>query len=73
MDVGCRLGTMVVMAGTAPGMIPGMHRGMTLGSILGMHRGMILGTTHGIIQAITVGIRLGAMAGTDPIIIIIMV
>ena len=49
-------GTMVVMAGTARGTIPGMHHGMIPGMIPGMIRGTILATM--------VIIRLGATVGT---------
>ena len=51
-DAGHRRGTMAVMAGTAHGMTPGMHRG----TILGMIRGTILATMA--------GRHPGAMAGT---------
>ena len=45
-------GTMVVMAGTARGTIPGMHHGM----IHGMIRGTILATMAIILHGATVGI-----------------
>lgn len=51
-DVGRRRGTMVVMAGTARGMIHGISPGTIPGMILG------------IMVAITAGRRHGAMAGT---------
>ena len=57
--VGILRGTMVVMAGTARGTIPGMHHGM------------ILGTIPGTIQATTAGHRLGAMVGTAAITIVL--
>ena len=57
-DAGILRGTMVAMAGTAHGTIPGMHRGM----IPGMIRGTILATMAIILH--------GAMVGTAAITIV---
>lgn len=65
MDVGCRRGTMVAMAGTVHGTI--------LGTFLGMIPGTSLGMILGIMVVTIAGIHRGAMDGTDLIIIIMVV
>lgn len=58
---GIRLGTIIAMAGTAAGMIPGIRHIIT---VVGVTAGMTLGIVPGItaMQAIMAGMILGTMA-----------
>lgn len=72
-DVGHHHGTMVVMAGTARGTIPGIFPGTILGIVLGTTPGMTLGTMAAMaIMATMVGHPPGAMAGIHLFIIMVV-
>lgn len=73
MAAGRHHGTITVMAGTAPGTIPGISAGTIPGIVLGTTPGMALGTMAAMaIMATMVGHPPGAMAGTDLYIIMVV-